>query len=147
MKKITGIKISRYDIGNGFFYEVHEDRDGFEAWIGLKDYGVMDFAIGVSKASNTREGFLDMLEWSAVEDIAFFLYEHDELEYSHPDLFDEYKEQIYFVSKRAEYCQERGALARKLIDNGNPIGSPVYEEAIADHRKAWEKAYAGAALF
>ena len=100
MKKISGLKITRHDAGDGFSYLVEEDRDGFEAWIGLEGYGIMDFSIGVSKAYSTREGFLDLLELSADEDKAFYLFQHEELEYTQPALYEKYAEEIYEISQR-----------------------------------------------
>ena len=100
MKKLSGLKITRYDIGDGFYYQVDEDRDGFQAWIGMDGYGVMDFCIGTTKGHSTMEGFLSTLEAGTAEDIAFFLYDHEELEYSQPDLYEKYAEEIYEISQR-----------------------------------------------
>lgn len=105
MKKDTTTKISRYTLNDGFFCDITETADMFEAWLGLEHYGVMDYMFGWPKeqfdGTYTRKDFLEMVEWNADEHIAIFLHEYrDDMECSHPDLLDMYEPMLNEIDER-----------------------------------------------
>lgn len=81
MKRIRGIKTYRFDTEMNLTlgYCTHsvkvmvtEDRDGFDATLYCDDIGMTYFMFGVSKASSTLEGFLDVVEGNLLYYIAEF---------------------------------------------------------------------------
>ena len=117
MKKLSEMKINRYAIDrHGFFFEIVETRDEFEAWIGLENYGIMDFCIGASKACTSREGFLDLLAADPVEEVAMFLMEHDEID--DPEILGDYGDALEFVRLRAAFAEDRAEIARDCVAKG-----------------------------
>lgn len=73
MKKVTAQTVTKYEMGNGFFYLVEEDESGFSAWFGVSAFGYMSFSIGCAKTCTpTLEDFLSTLEGCFETDKKFF---------------------------------------------------------------------------
>lgn len=141
MKKDNSTKITRYTYDrHGFYFEIVETRDEFDAWIGLDRYGIMSFCFGQSKASTSREGFLDLLEGNAVEEIAMFLMEYDEIGYSHPEILDDYECALDFVTARAQFGEDRSKLVQEFLAKGKKVDETRGE--FCDRLKALKQLYA-----
>lgn len=140
MKKLSEMKITRYAIDrHGFFFETVETRDEFEAWIGLENYGTMDFCFGLSKASTSREGFLDLLAADPAEEVAMFLMEHDEID--DPEILADYDYPLFLVRTRAQFCEDKSAIARELVAAGIDLSSDTWRDRIADLVQAYQEEY------
>lgn len=139
MKKDNSTKITRYNFDrHGFYFEIVETRDEFDAWIGLGRYGIKSFCFGQSKASTSREGFLDLLEGNAVEEIAMFLMEYDEID--DPEILEDYEIALEFVRARAQFCEDKAAIARDCVAKGLKLDETRGE--YGDRLKALKQLYA-----
>ena len=149
MKTASNNKITRYDIDKefGFFYLIEETPDQFDAWIGLDSYGVMSYVVGVPKKNTyygepVSYGLGDVLEMlDEEEDIAMFLMEYDEIEDAHPEIYAAYDYPLYLVRTRAQFCEDKAAIARELVAAGIDLNSDTWDERIADLVQSYEEEY------
>ena len=78
------VTITRYTCGEGFFCDIEETADGFEAWLGHKDCAARDYMFGSSKEQSfctppytqTLEEFLAIVEANLPEYIEDYRDEH-----------------------------------------------------------------------
>jgi len=64
MKKMNETKITRYSLNEGFYADIVETADYYEAWLGREPVGVQSLMFGCPKAQQTRKEFLDLVLWN-----------------------------------------------------------------------------------
>lgn len=55
-----------------FIIDIVETRDEFGAWLSRENYGIKEFMFGVSKASTSRSGFIDLVECNLTDYIELY---------------------------------------------------------------------------
>lgn len=64
MKK-TNTKIKRYEHGN-FYVDIVETKEGIEAWLTYKDYGVSDMMFGLNRTYTDKE-MLEIVDTNLID--------------------------------------------------------------------------------
>lgn len=151
MKK-TNTPITRYNAEQGFYVDVVDLPDKFEAWIGHKDYGVKNLMFGwpkfqpVDNSTWTMDMFMELVEGNLDDDKDFFALDQliadgimDE-----DATIDDFREMDFFIlddcTTKAAFCDFDILDARLYYDAIIEAGKRW--NALSDHDKARRDSFA-----